>query len=110
MQYYNKKAVGTRIKQMRKSRNMTQSKLSEYLDYTSERQLQRIESGDTACSVDKLMEIAQILNTSTDYLLFGKEQINAGEFAAIFQGKNERQIVYLKKILEVAADNLGLVI
>ena len=91
VQYYDKKAVGVRIKQLRKSRNITQSKFSEYLDYTSERQLQRIESGETACSVDKLMEIAQILNTSTDFLLFGKEQIAVGEFATIFEGKNERQ-------------------
>lgn len=43
------------------------SELSEYLDYTNERQLQRIESGETACSVDKLMEVAQILETSVLY-------------------------------------------
>lgn len=109
MQYYDKKAVGTRIKQIRKSRNITQSKLSEYLDYTSERQLQRIESGETACSVDELMEIAQILNTSTDFLLFGKEQIGVGEFASIFEGKNKRQKAYLIKIMEVAANNLEMV-
>lgn len=50
---------------------MTQSRLAEKLDYTSESQLQRSESGETACSVDKLMELAQILGVSTDYLLFG---------------------------------------
>lgn len=50
---------------------MTQSRLAEKLDYTSERQLQRIESGETSCSVDKLMELAQILGVSTEYLLFG---------------------------------------
>lgn len=109
VQYYDKKAVGARIKKIRKSRNITQSKLSEYLDYTSERQLQRIESGETACSVDKLMEIAQILNTSTDFLLFGKEQISGSEFAIIFEGKNERQKAYLRKIMEVAANNLEMV-
>lgn len=50
---------------------MTQSRFAEKLDYTSERQLQRSESGETSCSVDKLMELAQILGVSTDYLLFG---------------------------------------
>lgn len=50
---------------------MTQSSLAEKLDYTTERQLQRIENGETSCSVDKLMEIAQILEVSTDYILFG---------------------------------------
>ena len=66
MQYYDKAAVGARIKKLRKSRNMTQSKLSECLDFTNERQLQRIENGETACSIDKLMEIAQILDSSTE--------------------------------------------
>lgn len=67
MQYYDKKAVGERIKAIRLRNGMTQSRLAEKLDYTSERQLQRIESGETSCSVDKLMELAQILEVSTDY-------------------------------------------
>lgn len=109
MQYYDKAAVGARIKQLRKSRNLTQSKLSEYLDYTNERQLQRIENGETACSVDKLMEIAQILNSSTDFLLFGVEKKSGNELEEMFVGKNEKQKLYLKKLLIVAADNLELI-
>lgn len=108
MQYYDKAAVGGRIKQLRKSRNLTQSKLSEYLDYTNERQLQRIENGETACSVDKLMEIAQILDSSTDFLLFGIEQ--ESELEEVLMGKNEKQKLYLKKLLIVAADNLELIV
>ena len=71
MQYYDKLVVGERIKQIRRLRNMTQSNLAEHLDYANERQLQRIENGETGCTIDKLMEIAQILDISTDYLLFG---------------------------------------
>lgn len=108
MQYYDKEAVGARIKQLRKNRNLTQSEMSEYLDYTNERQLQRIENGETACSVDKLMEIAQILDSSTDFLLFGVAEKYENEFASVFKGKNEGQRLYLKKLLIVAADNLGL--
>ena len=74
MQYYDKKDVGERIKVLRKRKHLTQSELSECLDYTNERQLQRIESGETACSIDKLMEVAQVLETSTDFLLFGIEK------------------------------------
>ena len=59
MQYYDKKAVGARLKQMRRKRGLTQSELAARLDYSSERQLQRIENGETSCSVDKLMEIAR---------------------------------------------------
>lgn len=110
MQYYNKMVVGARIKQIREQRNMTQSMLAEYLDYSNERQLQRIENGETGCSVDKLMEIAQILNISTDYLLFGREIETSSFFRIVFRNRDERQKIYLLKILEVAADNLDMLI
>ncbi len=106
MQYYDKKAVGKRIQQIRKKRNMTQCVLAEKLDYTKERQLQRIESGETACSVDKLMEIAQILEVSTDYLLFGVERGLENGFYMTLDGKSEEQKKYLEKLLQAAADNL----
>lgn len=108
MQYYNKKAVGERIKKIRFYAGMTQCRLAEKLDYTSERQLQRIESGETSCSVDKLMEIAQILDVSTDYLLFGDENRYEYKWGSCFDGKSERQLQYLRKLLEVAAANFEL--
>lgn len=108
MQYYDKYIVGLRIKDIRRSRGMTQSRLAECLDYTNERQLQRIENGETSCSVDKLMEIAQVLEVSTDYILFGLVEDNNKEFEKYFEGKSERQIEYLRKILEVAAVNLDI--
>lgn len=86
---------------------MTQSKLSEKLDYTSERQLQRIENGETACSVDKLMEISQILGISTDFLLFGdNREIN--ELKISISGKTDNQILYIKRLVEVAVSNMEL--
>lgn len=85
---------------------MTQCVLAEKLDYTKERQLQRIESGETACSVDKLMEIAQILEISTDYLLFGVERVVEDRLYTIFEGKTEGQKRYLEKLLKAAADNI----
>lgn len=106
MQYYDKLVVGNRIRKVRKQRNMTQSKLAEHLEYSNERQLQRIECGETGCSVDKLMEIAQILNISTDYLLFGMETNPETLYMDVFKNKNERQKIYLLKVLKVAAEGL----
>ena len=48
MQYYSKE-VGLRIKNLRRQRNMTQAQLAEKLCYATERQLQRIESGESSC-------------------------------------------------------------
>nr|WP_288886810.1 helix-turn-helix transcriptional regulator [uncultured Blautia sp.] len=74
MQYFDKREMGFRIKYLRHKEGMTQHELAEQLCYSTERQLQRIESGETACPVERLMEIAQVLHTSTDYILFGKAE------------------------------------
>lgn len=109
VQYYDKKAVGTRIKQMRNEKKITQSKLAESLDYTTERQLQRIENGETGCSIDKLMEIAQILNISTDYLLFGMEVSGDSFWGRMISGKSEGQIRFMQIIMKAMVDNIKLV-
>lgn len=106
MLYYDKNVVGVRIKDTRRKRGMTQGSLAERLDYVTERQLQRIENGETSCSVDKLMEIAQILEVSTDYILFGLSKDDIKEYGKYFEGKTERQKEYLCMILETAAENL----
>lgn len=68
------KEVGFRIKQLRRQMNMTQFQMAEKLCYASERQVQRIENGEVTCPTDRLIEIADILNVSTDYILFGREK------------------------------------
>ena len=110
MQYYDKIVVGDRIKQIRKRRNMTQSKLAEILDYTSERQLQRIENGETGCTIDKLMEIAQILDTSADYLLFGIEIDNVSISNKISKGKTKEQKIFIQQILEAVIENMEILV
>lgn len=110
MQYYDKKAAGKRIKEIRLRAGMTQCRLAEKLDYASERQLQRIESGETSCSVDKLMEIAQILEVSTDYILFGQRKAYADGWDRYIENKSAKQKAYLEKVLEAAAENLMLLV
>lgn len=114
MQYFDKRKVGQRIQDLRKNRDITQSRLSEMLEYTSERQLQRIENGESGCSVDKLMEIAQVLNTSTDYLLFGKEtSVNTVEpdeaIFSLLSDRSPQEKEYAYRLLKAALDNLTLI-
>ncbi len=108
MQYYDKKAVGARLKETRRRQGMTQAELAARLDYSSERQLQRIENGETSCSVDKLMELAQILEVTTDYLLFGETEVQEDRFQKCLANKTEKQIEYLYRLLETAGENMGL--
>ena len=108
MQYYDKKAVGARLKEMRRIKGLTQAELAARLDYSSERQLQRIENEETSCSVDKLMEIAQILEVTTDYLLFGTAETQDGRFQKCLAHKTEKQTEYLYRLLEIAGENMEL--
>ena len=72
MRYYDSITFGDRVQKIRELRGMKQIDLAIQLGYTSERQIQRIESGGSSCSIDKLFELSQILDISTDYLLYGK--------------------------------------
>lgn len=108
MQYYDKKDVGERIKVLRKKKHLTQSELSECLDYTNERQLQRIESGETACSVDKLMEVAQVLETSTDFLLFGIEKETIIDLSEYVKGKSCGEKLFVQRVVETVVSNVNL--
>lgn len=42
-------------------------------------QVQRIENGEAICPVDRLVDLAEILNASTDYILLGKNQTERRE-------------------------------
>jgi transcriptional regulator with XRE-family HTH domain len=71
------KSVNERIKQLRVDNNLTQSELADKvgLSYV---QIGRYEKGKSNPSSDVLQKLANVLNTSTDYLMNGKtEQVEA---------------------------------
>lgn len=64
--------LGIRIKQCRKSRQLTQEKLAELID-VSPHYIYEIEKGMKCMSLPTLIDISSALDISTDYLLFGEE-------------------------------------
>lgn len=94
--YYDLKESGMRIKKLRKAAGYTQEKLAENVGVTVDT-LGRIERGVKGASVDTLGTIAEFLNSSVDYLAFGKLNI-AG--IAIPSDKEEMIIKVVKAILE----------
>lgn len=86
------KDIGLRIKELRRQKNMTQIQLAEKLYYTTERQIQRIENW---CPTDRLAELAVILDTSTDYLLFGKNT------KVLIENTNQNVCVVITVILSI---------
>ena len=71
----NFKAIGNRIKQLRKSACMTQETLAEKLNISSEH-MSRIETGTCRASVALIEKAAIIFGTSEAYIMFGIKEDN----------------------------------
>ena len=69
--YYNTKASGARIRELRLAKKLDQIELAELLN-VSHGNISRIESGKKGCSVDLMIQISEIFGTSLDYLILGK--------------------------------------
>ena len=69
--YYDTKASGARIRELRLANKLGQLELAERLN-VSHGYISRIESGSKGCSVDLLIQLAEVFDTSLDYLILGK--------------------------------------
>lgn len=68
--------IGKRIKIKRKELKLTQEKLSEIID-VSPSYVSEIERGTSISSLATITKIAQTLNVSLDYLIYGINQNNS---------------------------------
>lgn len=69
--YYDSKATGRRIRNLRIEANMTIEQMSIRLNIT-DRHCRRIERGQNIGSIDLLIEISCIFEVSLDYLILGR--------------------------------------
>lgn len=65
--------IGERIRARRKELNMTQDELAQRLGYKSRTSVNKIEKNVLKLQIDKVVKIAQALNTTPDYIL-GEEE------------------------------------
>ena len=70
--YFNEVEFGNRIRNLRKSRGITQERLAEELNISYE-SLRKIENGTRSASYGVLLDISKYFCVSTDYLLSGNE-------------------------------------
>lgn len=64
--------IGQRIQRKRLEKKFTAVDVAEYLNIQSN-QLSRIENGRANCTIEQMYILAQLLECSVDYLMFGKE-------------------------------------
>lgn len=68
---FDQKAFGERVQRLRLAKEMTQEVLAEKAN-TERSHIAKIEKGLRSCSIDLLVEFAEIFDVSADYLLFGR--------------------------------------
>lgn len=68
--YFDQKAFGRRVQQLRKEHGITQEQMAERLSFDRPH-LAKIETGARSCSFETLLEISELFGVSTDYLLKG---------------------------------------
>ena len=100
-----RKALGKRIKRLRKEKNLTQKQLAQQVD-TSPAQLNKYESGVNAPPVEKLLLLAEVLGCSIDFLVAGnnnsaKAPINNQRLAHRFQVIDELELEDKELIIKV---------
>ena len=71
--YFKQADLGKRVAELRRTNHMTQEDLAEKAE-VNKLHISRIERGITACSIDLLLEMAEALQVSTDFLLQAKTQ------------------------------------
>lgn len=70
-----KKSIGKRVTRLRKDAGFTQLKLSEMINI-HEKNLSAIERGINGLSMETLIALCEVFNTSADYILFGEKERN----------------------------------
>ena len=68
------KDIGRRIREIRKARNMTQAELADSMGVSSQT-ISYVESGKKAIRPENLINLTNVLNISTDYILKGKRRL-----------------------------------
>ena len=69
--YYNAQEIGARVRLLRKQSSMSQNEFAEMIGI-SRIYVAKIEAGTGNPSIDVLIEIAERLQVSLDYLVFGR--------------------------------------
>ncbi len=89
--------IGKRIKNVREAKGMTQEQLASRSGIVI-KHLSNIECGQSGISLATLIEIAEVLDVSTDYLLLGKEPQHT-MLSNAFKDLGARERYYLEQII-----------
>ena len=91
--------IGKRIQDLRHLKEMKAVELASYLNI-EKNQMSRIERGKANCTVPQLYCIAQVLNCSVDFILFGEEHLRYSQEMVELVNDLFSKVEKLKKKIE----------
>lgn len=101
-------ALGKRIRSLRKQRHLTQEQLAEACDLSTAH-IGHIERGTRALSIESLITIASVLETSTDYLLLDVSNNTEKHLSGVFNAINSYNNSNFDKfysVVKILAENI----
>lgn len=102
------KEIADRIKEARLAKGMTQDELAKALGLKSRSSINKMEKDAYEVGLDRLKEIARVLEVDPDYLVFGntedkKEEINV-LFRKLTEAQQDAAIAFLRSMIENAKE------
>lgn len=99
------KEFGKRVKDTRESKQMSQDTLARLCGYTSRTTICKIEAGIQGVPLKKVDTIAQALNVSKDFLLWGRE-VEAETVRPSAKGKKAVLMSWINEMSDEDVDKL----
>lgn len=102
--YYNLEESGKRIKKLRNTKGMKQEEIAEEVGI-AQSTYARIEFGKKGASIDTLVALAQVLETTLDFIVIGKEEVISTVETMLVDYPEEKKLMVVK-ILKGIMENL----
>ena len=104
--------VGIRLKELRNKNKLTINELieklqNEYYIDIDEKSIRRYEKGEFLPKIDNLICLAEIFNTSLDYIIYGRETSDDNSFTYYDNFKRLNRLIYSLSVNFVKDDATG---
>ena len=98
--------IGQRLKNLRLKNGLEQSELADKMGYKSFTTISKWESGTNLPNGRKLVTLAKLLNTTSDYILYGDDPQQLNSYSAISDIYNQLEQSRQEKVLDFAQRQL----
>ncbi len=78
------RAIGARIKSLRKENHLTVGDIAEFMGFESEQAVYKWQRGDSLPTVDNLYALSVLFDTSVDTILIGNREEDTGPSLPVF--------------------------